>query len=151
MNDLQDIMNAIDDVKEKLTSDEYEKICKQLKKENERVKQRFIKVMVIESSLICYNINEDSTEYFVTDNIDWTSEELEENGFVRMDTRVKQVVTYHTLQVYSPNEEGAPEHYYIDEVNNKIRICDKEQLERFKKSKFTKNDNKIYIYIDEIL
>ena len=151
MNNLQDIMNAIDDVKEKLTSEEYEKICQQLKKENERVKSKFIKIMVIKCKLVCYNINEDSSEYYETDAISWTNDELQENDFVRMHTRVRQDVTYHTLQVYSNNEEGAPKGFYMDEVNNKIRIHSEEHLEALKKSKFIEHDNKIYIYIDEIL
>lgn len=151
MDNLQTIMKIVDDIKEKMDNEQYKTICEELQ---ELSVKKYMKFIVVTTEMIVLRKMEDEGDINLiilneVTGMNYTKEEMEEMGIDELQINIRQT---HKTVVLKKVERGDPQMngYFIDDEVGKIRIADEDHLERTIKQKVWTNDNKTYIFVEEL-
>ena len=150
MDSLQIIMKIVDDIKEKMDNEQFKTICEELQKLSVK---KYMKFIVVTTQMIVSRKMDDEGEINISmlnaDSINYTRDEMADMSIDELQVDMKQT---HQTVILKKVERGDPDMngYFIDDEVGKIRIADEEHLERTIKQKVWTNDNKTYIFLEEL-
>jgi len=152
MDNLQTVMSILDDIKEKMDNEQYKTICEELKELSVKVSvKKYMKFIVVTTKTILSRKMEDEISVTILDHsgINYTKEEMRDMSIdeIQVDMeQTHQTVILEKVGIGDPQMNG----YFIDDEVGKIRIADEEHLERTIRDKIYTNDNKTFIFLEEL-